>query len=191
MTTPDPYGGVVRVEPFAGLYYRFEEIIASSRRMTLFFIHSRRWRENHDAALKAFLRRPGATLDVFLPDLENRELMYSIGRHFEDGEQIPGLVVDAYRYFARLARDLGAPSEIHLFGRYPTYSFYAFDERAVIAMYTNAVAKKNLPAMEVRMDSAFGRFLAREIEDLRSECRRCAPAELESVIARASAIGAP
>ena len=189
--TPDPYAGIVGVQPFAGLYHRFEELVASASRMSLYFIHSRRWRENHDAAIKDFLARPGTTLEVFLPDLESRELMYSIGRHFEDGEQIPGLVVDAYRFFARLERDFGRPTEVHLFGRYPTYSFYAFDDRAVIAMYTNAVAKKSIPALEVRLDGAFGRFLAREIEDLRTECRRCRPAELESVVARARAIGAP
>jgi hypothetical protein len=164
--SPDPLAGIVRVGPFAGLYHRFEELIASSSRMILYFIHSRRWRENHDAAIKGFVGRPGTSLEVFLPDLESRELMFSLGRHFEDGAQIPALVVDAYRYFARLARDSDRPLKIRLFGRYPAYSFYVFDDHAV------------------------GRFLARDVEDLRKECRRCAPADLESVIARAAAIDA-
>jgi hypothetical protein len=190
MTQPhDPLAGIIGVGPFAGLYHRFEELIASSSRMILFFIHSRRWRENHDAAIKAFLGRQGTSLEVFLPDLESRELMFSIGRHFEDGAQIPSLVVDAYHYFARLARDLDRPVKVRLFGRYPTYSFYAFDDHAVMAPYSNAAAKKDLPAFELRRDGVLGRFLARDIEDLRKECRRCAPAELESVIARAVAIG--
>jgi hypothetical protein len=188
--SPDPLAGIVRVGPFAGLYHRFEELIASSSRMILYFIHSRRWRENHDAAIKGFVGRPGTSLEVFLPDLESRELMFSLGRHFEDGAQIPALVVDAYRYFARLARDSDRPLKIRLFGRYPAYSFYVFDDHAVMAPYANAVAKKDLPAFELRIDGALGRFLARDVEDLRKECRRCAPADLESVIARAAAIDA-
>ena len=84
--------------------------------MAVYFIHSRRWRENHDAAIKAFLARQGTTLEVFLPDLENHELMFSLEKHFDDGPLIPALVVDAYRYFARLAREFGKPSEIWLFG---------------------------------------------------------------------------
>ena len=187
-STPDPLAGIVGVGPFAGLYHRFEELIAASSRMILFFIHSRRWRENHDSAIRAFLGREGSTLEVFLPDLESRELMFSIGRHFEDGAQIPALVVDAYRYFARIARDVDRPVKIRLFGRYPTYSFYVFDQHAVMAPYSNAVAKKNLPAFELRTDGTLGRFLARDIEDLRKECRRCVPGDLESVIARAAAI---
>ncbi|HEU5261128.1 MAG TPA: hypothetical protein VFU41_06865 [Gemmatimonadales bacterium] len=155
--------------------------------MVLYFIHSRRWRENHDAAIKAFLSRDGTTMEAFLPDLENHELMFSLGRHFEDGPQIPGLVIDAYRYFARLARDFHQPAGIWLFGRYPTYSFYKFDERAVIALYSNASTKKDLPAFEVTTDGFLGRFLATDIDDLKRECRRRAPEDLETVIRKAAA----
>jgi hypothetical protein len=150
--------------------------------MTLYFIHSRRWRENHDAAIKAFLGRNGTTLEAFLPDLENHELMYSLSKHFEDGPQIPGLVVDAYRYFARLAREFHKPAQVWLFQRYPTYSFYSFDERAIIALYSNTAAKKDLPAFEITADSFLGRFLARDTDDLKRECRSRAPADLEAVI---------
>ena len=117
---PEPLAGIVRVGPFAGFYQRFEELIAESNRMVLYFIHSRRWRENHDAAIKAFLGRNGTTLEIFLPDLENHELMFSLSRRFEDGPLTPTLVVDAYKYCARLARDYGKPADIWLFGRYPS-----------------------------------------------------------------------
>lgn len=178
--------GIIRVGPFAGYYQRFEELIASSNRMGLYFIHSRRWRENHDAAIKTFLAREGTSLEVFLPDLESHELMFSLSRHFEDGPQLPALVVDAYRYFARLAREFKKPAEIWLFSRYPTFSFYQFDERAVIALYSNTAAKKGAPALEVTTESLLGQFLATDIADLKRECRSRAPDDLESVIANST-----
>jgi hypothetical protein len=174
------------VGPFAGFYQRFEDLIASSTQMVLYFIHSRRWRENHDAAIKEFLGREQTNLEVFLPDLESHELMFSLGRHFEDGPQIPALVTDAYRYFARLARDFQKPAQIWLFDRYPTFSFYQFDERAVIALYSNTAAKKVAPAFEITTGDFLGKFLATDIEDLKRECRRRAPEELEAVIANAA-----
>lgn len=180
--------GILRVGPFAGFYGRFEDLIASSNQMVLYFIHSRRWRENHDAAVKAFLKRDQTTLDVFLPDLENHELMFSLSRHFEDGPQIPALVTDAYRYFARLARDFQKPAQIWLFGRYPTFSFYKFDDRAVIALYSNTAAKKVAPAFEITTEDFLGQFLATDIEDLKRECRTRALEELEAVIANASTL---
>jgi hypothetical protein len=112
MTThSDSLAGIVRVGPFAGYYQRFEELIAESRKMVLYFIHSRRWRENHGAAIKAFLAREGTSLEIFLPDLANHELMFSLSRRFEDGPLTPTLVVDAYRYCARMAREYGKPAE--------------------------------------------------------------------------------
>jgi hypothetical protein len=180
-----PLGGIVRVGPFAGFYQRFEDLIDSSAQMVLYFIHSRRWRENHDAAIKRFLARD-TTMDIFLPDLENHELMFSLSRRFEDGPLTPTLVVDAYKYCARLARDYGKPAEIWLFSRYPAYSFYQFDQSAVIAFYSNTAAKKDMPAFEVSNDGLIGTFLATEIDGLKRECRRRAPDELEAVIANAS-----
>jgi hypothetical protein len=61
---PDPLPGILRVGAFAGFYQRFEDLIRDSTRMTLYFIHSRRWRENHDAAIKSFLRRKDTTVEI-------------------------------------------------------------------------------------------------------------------------------
>jgi hypothetical protein len=180
-----PNGGIVRVGPFAGFYQRFEDLIGSSAHIGLYFIHSRRWRENHDAAIKSFLARTDTTIEIFLPDLENHELMFSLSRRFEDGSLTPTLVVDAYKYCARLAREYGKPTEIWLFSRYPAYSFYQFDQRSVLALYSNTTAKKDLPAFEVNNDGLIGSFLTTEIEGLKRECRRRAPDELEAVVANA------
>lgn len=187
-SVPEPLAGIVRVGPFAGFYQRFEDLIRDSSRMALYFIHSRRWRENHDAAIKAFLERNGTTLEIFLPDLANHELMFSLSRRFEDGPLTPTLVVDAYRYCARLAREYGKPADIWLFERYPTYSFYQFDQRAVIALYSNTTAKKEMPAFEVSADGFLGRFLATDIADLKRECRRRTPAELEEIVSTATEV---
>jgi len=184
--SPEPPFGIVRVAPFAGFFQRFDDLIGSATTMALYFIHSRRWRENHDAALKAFLGRPGTTLEVFLPDLESHELMFSLGKHFEDGPLIPALVADAYRFFARLARDFGKPAHVWLFGRYPTYSFYQFDQRAVIALYSNTSAKKELPAFEIIGNGVLGKFLAADIEDLKKECRKRGSQDLEALIEHAA-----
>ena len=105
--------------------------------------------------------------------------MFSLGKHFEDGPLIPALVADAYRYFARLARDFGKPAHVWLFDRYPTYSFYQFDQPAVIALYSNTSAKKELPAFEITADGFLGTFLAADMDDLKKECRKRAPQDLE------------
>ncbi len=185
--SPDRFPDLQHLGSFAGFVSRFDELIGSATRMELLFIHSRRWRENHDAAIKAFMARPESSLELFLPDLENHELMFSLEKHFDDGPLIPALVADAYRYFARLGREARKPINVWLFGRYPTYSFYGFDQRAVIALYSNSTAKKDLPAFEFSREGFLGRFLAADIEDLKRECRKRVPDELEEVIGNSGA----
>ena len=73
-----PSPGIVRISPFAALVSRFDELIATSSSMVLYFIHSRRWLENHATAIKGFMAKAETTLEVFLPDLENHELMFSL-----------------------------------------------------------------------------------------------------------------
>src|SRR5256885_15016621 len=91
-----------------------------------------------------------------------------------------------FRSLARLARDFGKPAHVWLFGRYPTYSFYRFDERAVMALYSNSSAKKELPAFEITADGLLGTFLAADVTDLKKECRKRAPLDLEAVIGNAT-----
>src|SRR5207247_10159790 len=108
--------GILRVAPFAGFVQRFDDLIGSATTMSLYFIHSRRWRENHDAAIKALVARASTRLEVFLPDLENHELMYSLGQQFEDGPLIPALVGDVYCSLARLAAAFVEPAQVRRCG---------------------------------------------------------------------------
>ena len=65
---------------------------------------------------------------------------------------------------------------------------YGFDRRAIVALYSNTAAKKHLPAFEITTEGLFGEFLASDIEDLKRECRRRTPDELEMVIHDSSSI---
>jgi hypothetical protein len=55
-----------------------------------------------------------------------------------------------------------------------------------MALYSNSVAKKDLPAFEITMDGLLGTFLLADIEDLRRECRDRGPEDLDSVIGNAT-----
>ena len=57
-----------------------------------------------------------------------------------------------------------------------------------MALYSNTAAKKHLPAFEITTEGLFGEFLASDIEDLKRECRRRTPEELEMVIHDSSSI---
>ena len=95
----EPQAGILRVGPFAGFYQRFEELIGEFQQdgpvLHPFEAMAGKSRRRHQD-----ISRPASdtTMEIFLPDLENHELMFSLSRRFEDGPLTPTLVVDAYRY---------------------------------------------------------------------------------------------
>jgi hypothetical protein len=162
--------GVVRYSFFDELSPYFAVLLNKCRALTLYFIHSRRWRENHHEALKQFLSKDDSRLHIFLPDLTNDALRRTLQTHFDDGPSIPGLIADAYRYFARLANDNLSKVKIQLFSIYPTYSFYWFDDVIVIAMYPATLLRRAVPTFQVNAHSDIGDFLQADLALLEKDC---------------------
>ena len=133
---------------------------------------SRQWRENNETAIKNFLKRENTQLIVFLPNLFNDILMHKIVNNFSDGDVILTLIKDAYKFFINLKKDLRANVEIRCFDYYPTYSFYCFDEEAIIAMYPTTAKKKNVPAFKIYKDSKFWDFVEDDIIELKKSSKK-------------------
>lgn len=157
---------------------RFAELLQKAKEITLYFIHSRRWREMFGDDLRAALGR-GAKLTVYLPDLKERRLARTIAAHFDDEPQVPAFIKDGYRYFSQLKREFGKQISVRAFKRYPSYSFYRFDERIIVAVYPNSRLRQSVPAMEIDVASSFGVFLEADVQHLtRKGSRVCGAREL-------------
>lgn len=157
---------------------RFVELLQKAKEITLYFIHSRKWRELFGDDLRAALGR-GARLTVYLPDLKERRLARTIAAHFDDEPQVPAFIKDAYRYFGQLRRDFGKQISVRAFKRYPSYSFYRFDERIILAVYPNSRLRQSVPAMEIDAASSFGVFLEADVQRLMTKgSRACGLREL-------------
>ena len=146
---------------------QFGPLIESTRTLRLFFIHSRRWREENIEHIRSFLARDNSRLVVYLPNIENKLLMSSLTRHFDDGPVIPSLIADAYQVFSDLATSFKGRVRIREFNLYPTYSFYEFDDRIIVALYPLSSFKADVPTVEVLKGSALFRFFAADIDKLK------------------------
>lgn len=168
----NPSAGWIRADPrtmpqfgsFSDFHEVFPALIEDAKKITLYFIHSRRWRENNNESIKRFLQKRNAKLLVFLPNLKNKRLIDALVSHFEDGPTIPHLIADAYRYFDSLASDHPSKVEVRQFDLYPTYSFYRFDDRIVLAMYPTTASKKEVPTLAIDKRSRYWQFV---IDDIR------------------------
>jgi hypothetical protein len=171
--------GLRRSDLFPDFDKEFERMIRSATKITLYFIHSRRWRENNNDFIQQFIAKPEAELNVFLPDLNNTQLIRNLMEHFDDGPHIPGLIADAYRYFSNLKKHGKAKVTIRLFNIYPTYTFYRFDDTYIVAMYPCTAIRKSVPAFEVESLGTFAGFISYDIEQLLRECGEPTTQELK------------
>ncbi len=174
--------GALRNDVFPQFNDTFAELLKSAQSLTTCFIHSRRWRENHNDAIKSFLSRSGTSLTAFLPNLTDRELMRQFVRHFEDGPFIAGFVKDAYVYFAKLSAAYPGQLQLRSYRLYPTYSFYKFDDKAVIAHYPLSTIKKDVPTTLISMSGTFGSFLAADLTWLEKHAHKLSKKEIQDLV---------
>ncbi len=141
---------------------RFSELFAQAASLTVYFIHSRRWRENHRHEINAFLARPGTQLTVLLPNLDNEVLVEGLKAGFPDGQSIPHLIKEAYQDFVEYYFTFPGKVSIRRIDHYPTYSFYLFDEILIAAMYPTVVPKHQVPTLELSAESPYWTFFEKD-----------------------------
>lgn len=154
---------VKRAGFFSNFSSDFPSLLHNSKNIVLYFIHSRRFRENHNDQIIEFLSRKQTRLQVILPNLRNSALIKSIQMHFDDGPRIPGFIADAYDYFKRLQKRFGKKVGIEQFNTYPTYSFYKFDDQLVIAAYPTTPWRRDVPAIEVNTSHPVAKFVLQDL----------------------------
>lgn len=171
--------GVTEIGFFEDFVASFPASIDSSLSLTTMFIHSRRWRENNNAVLNKFLLKERAKITAFLPDLKNKILIDEIKSHFDDGDHLEFFISDAYRYYIQLKSRFPEKIEVRCFSLYPTYSFYKFDDTAIIAMYTNTTKRRSVPTINITSKGEFWNFLGDDLDLLFDTCKPLTMAEIQ------------
>lgn len=144
----------------------FPQLLSKAKNVTLYFIHSRRWRENHNTQIREFLKRPRTRLKVFLPDRQNKALIKAIQAHFNDGPAIPGFINDAFDYFEILRKEFPKKVSVGCYDTYPTYSFYKFDDEFIVAAYPTTPLRRDIPTFHLNASHPYAQFILVDLAKL-------------------------
>ncbi len=174
--------GINKIGFFEEFVELFPSKIESSNIIISMFIHSRRWRENNNSIINRFLLKERSRIIVFLPDMTNVSLITEMKRHFDDGDHLNAFIGDAYRYYFQLKTRFPEKIEVRCFSLYPTYSFYMFDDTAVIAMYPTTTKRRSVPAFEVSSNGEFWNFLGDDLDMLMASCPPLSIEEIQRYI---------
>lgn len=147
---------------------KFEASLQTSKTLTVSFIHSRRWRENHLDTIGKRAKAGDLTCAFFVPDLRDRDLISSLTRRFDDGPTIPAMISDLFAWLIRL-QDGVSGTKVHLVSRAPSYSYYRFDNDALLALYPNSTHRQASPTILIGDASPSWQFLLSDEKAMATE----------------------
>lgn len=179
-------GDIFKVKKFGMFKQEFLEDVSvknvDSKSITLFFIHSRGWRENnHDDIIDFLENEETKELTVYLPDFLDSELMHQLKINFSDGDFLFSLIKSSAIFYLDLKKKYPKKVNVFLYNYYPTYSFYMFDQQTVIALYPTTFEKKNVPAFMVSNDSVVYEFVEKDLKVLKDKAKPLSEKHLEEL----------
>lgn len=156
----------------------FQILFKHAKVITLLFVHSRRWRENHTSEIEAHLEKDESRLIAILPDLTDQVLVNSLKKRFDDGRYIEAFISDSYRFFSALKKRWPHKVSIRSSQIYPAYSLYKFDDRLIYSIYPSSSKRKPTPTYLVPEASSAIGFFEKDMSDLIEETKELSLEEL-------------
>lgn len=162
----------------------YDQLFRTAERVSTYFVHSRRWRETNLNNIKEFFQRKSVRWDVFLPDIQDAEIITQLEKHFDDGDSILIKILDAFKFF--LAYSAMYPSKIvyHVYCLYPTYSFYKFDNNIIVSMYPLSGMKQSTPTLKTQIGSSNIDFFACDIARITKDSKLLTVKQVNEIISK-------
>lgn len=146
----------------------FQGDLNKTSHLSVCFVHSRRWRENHGDVIRSRSSTGDLSCSFLVPDLDDTSLVRQLTTRFDDGPTIPAMLYDLFSWLLNLVQE-SPQTRVHLLRRLPTYSYYRFDSHAYIALYPNAARRQASPTILVGDNSPSWRFLVADEKTLMEE----------------------
>ena len=161
--------GIERFGDFPSFDSLSKDLLKNTNTLTTCFIHSGRWRQTNDKGLKQFIARKKSVWNVILPDVRDADLLNCLYEHFSDRRTLYAKIIDAYDYFFRLKQKYPEKVNIYLSTKYPTYSIYQFDNKAIVSLYP--LSDENMPTPTFLIDTTTedGQFFSTDINLIMSK----------------------
>lgn len=142
----------------------WDSLFKNSRNIDIFFAYGRTWRGSNSERLTTFLKRSNVRLRLILPDPENTGVVAELARRFNAA---PGDVENRIRESARDFLEFsksprGSAVEIWYVPVAPLFSYYLFDNSAVLTLYTHRKKRTSVPAFLLTKEGSLYKYLMEE-----------------------------
>ena len=133
--------------------------------LDLFVSYARSWRNTHLEELRRLARKKNARIRVVLPDPEDEQTVLELSRRYDYApDRLVSLIEEAKVEFDRLRSPSGASVEVWFLPVAQTFSFYIFDQIAIIALYTHRRERLPVPTLVCDKGGWLHEYLRKEFD---------------------------
>ncbi len=140
----------------------------SVNKLDIFFAYARTWRNTHLEDLQKVASRHDARIRVVLPDPDDAQVVRELARRFDyTPETLKELILEAEAYFKDLrkyAGDGGAKVDLWYLPAAPHFTFYRFDNIAIMALYTHRKERTPVPTFVCEMGGTLYDYIRKEFD---------------------------
>lgn len=157
--------GLTAVSPTFHRGIEWSDLFRTVRHLDIFFAYGRTWRASNNAHLGAVAKREGSRVRVVLPDPDEGISMSRLANRFSmtDGE-VKRLIEQAAADFQTIFSSGKADYSLWYVPVDPVFSFYRFDDRAVLALYTHQRQRGQVPTFVFEQGGTLYDFVRSEFE---------------------------
>ncbi len=140
--------------------------LSSVKELDVFFTYSYTWRSSNRTELKNIASTHNAKIRVILPDNTKDEVLEELSRRFEkDANIIKTKIEEAENDFKSIfSVEGGAKIEIWKIPVVPLFTFYRFDNRIILALYSHHREKVPVPSFVIEKNGLLYEFICNEIK---------------------------
>ena len=145
------------------------DLLKKVRRLDIFFAYGETWRNNNSPYLEELAQRSGVRVRVVLPDPNDGPLMAELGRRFRmTPTEVQDHVKKAEKHFVDLFGD-STKSKVDFslwhMAESPVFSFYRFDDTAILALYKHAKGRGKIPTFVLADGGTLYEFVRNEFSE--------------------------
>jgi hypothetical protein len=147
----------------------FPTFLKEANKVDIFVVYANTWRANFEQELRLLARKPGARVRVFFPDPANTSLMTELAIRLGSPnaaamKQKIEVAIAEFRGIFNTKENPGLDFSVWVHKQAPLYSFYRFNNVAVVTLYKHSYGRGDAPTMIAQRGGSMYSFLEADVD---------------------------
>lgn len=140
----------------------WSDLFSHASNIDIFFSYGNTWTNNNIDRIRSFSRKnKRGKINLFIPDINNDDIISELSRRYSITNDE---LINKINYSIESIKNAHKKTKVIYIKVTPVYTFYRFDNKAVIALYKHRRDKEPVPTFVVKKGGELYNFITTEID---------------------------